>query len=89
MRGPAGASAPSQVGAPGLSRGAASLAAAELAVDGGAVPAEPPGDLADRAPRFDQAEQGAALVEVELAVGPWHRRLPGKPPERLGIRASR
>jgi hypothetical protein len=37
--------------------------------------AEPRGDLADRDAGLDQAEEGAALVEVEVAVGPGLRRL--------------
>ena len=67
----------------------AEAVAPELAVDGGAMPAEPLGDLAHGSAGFHEAEQGAPLVEVELAVGSRHRRLPGKPPRRLGIRTSR
>jgi hypothetical protein len=63
--------------------------AAELAVDGGTVPAEAGRDLADRAAGLDEAEEGAPLVEVELAVDSWRRRLPCEPPQRLGIRAPR
>src|SRR6476469_10012804 len=53
----------------------AEAVAAQLAVDGGRVPAEPPGDLADRRAGLDQAEQGASCVEVEVAVGPGQGRL--------------
>lgn len=67
----------------------AEAVAAEFALDGRAVPAEAGRDLADRAAGLDQAKEGAPLVQVELAVGSWHRRLPGKPPERLGSRTSR
>src|SRR6478672_2032263 len=38
----------------------AEAVAAQLAVDGGRMPAEPPGDLADRRAGLDQAEQGAS-----------------------------
>src|SRR3954470_14774346 len=48
---------------------------AQLAVDGRGVAAEPPGDLAHRGAGLDQAEQGAALIEVEVAVGPGQGRL--------------
>src|SRR3982750_2895642 len=58
----------------------AEAVAAQLAVDGRGMPAEPPGDLADRGAGLDQAEQGATLVEVELAVGPGQRRLRGANP---------
>jgi hypothetical protein len=44
-------------------------AAADLASDGRAVPAEPGGDPPDRAAGPHQAGEGAPLVEVELAVG--------------------
>ena len=37
--------------------------------------AEPLGDLADRGAGLHQAEEGATLIEVELAVGPGQRRL--------------
>ena len=47
----------------------AEAVAAELAVDGRGVSAEPGGDLTDRAAGFDEAEEGAALVKVELPVG--------------------
>jgi hypothetical protein len=67
----------------------AEAVAAELAVDRRGMTAEPLGDLADRSPGLDEAEEGAPLVEVELAVGSWRRRLPCEPPQRLGIRASR
>jgi hypothetical protein len=50
----------------------AEAVAAEFAVDGRGVPAEPHGDLTDRSAGFDEAEQGAAMVEVELPVGPGH-----------------
>ena len=53
----------------------AEAVAAQLAVDRGRVAAEPLGDLADRGAGLDQAEEGAALIEVELAVGPGQRRL--------------
>ena len=49
--------------------------AAQLAVDRGRVAAEPGGDLADRPAGLDEAEEGATLVEVELAVGPGQGRL--------------
>src|SRR5690349_10103804 len=48
---------------------------AELAVDGGRVAAEPGGDLADRGAGLDQAEEGAALVDIDLMVGPGQGRL--------------
>src|SRR4051795_12158698 len=48
---------------------------AEFAVDGGRVAAEPPGDLADRGAGLDEPEQGASLVQVEVAVGPGQGRL--------------
>src|SRR4051794_38862691 len=53
---------------------------AQLPVDGGRVAAEPGRDLADRDAGLDEAEQGAALVEVELAVGPGQGRLRGANP---------
>ncbi len=53
----------------------AEAVASQLAVDGGRVPAEPFGDLADRSPGLDEAEEGAALIEVKLAVGSGQRRL--------------
>jgi hypothetical protein len=49
--------------------------APQLAVDGRRVAAEPLGDLADRGAGLHQAEEGATLIEVELAVGPGQRRL--------------
>src|SRR3954469_25514333 len=58
----------------------AEAVAPQLAVDGGRVAAEPLGDLADRGAGLDEAEEGAALVEVELAVGPGQRRLRGANP---------
>src|SRR4051795_3945402 len=68
----------------------AEAVAAQLAVDGGRVPAEPPGDLADRGAGLDEAEEGAAFVEVEVTVGPGQEAPPRcKPPQRLGIRTSR
>src|SRR5215207_1652105 len=67
----------------------AEAVAAELAVDRGTVPAEAGRDLADGAAGLDEPEEGAPLVQVELAVGSWHRHLPGEPPQRLGSRASR
>src|SRR3954453_20419152 len=48
---------------------------AEFAVDGGRVAAEPPGDLADRGAGLDEPEQGASLVQVEVAAGPGRGRL--------------
>src|SRR3954449_2209743 len=54
----------------------AEAVAAELAVDGRGMPAEPGGDLADRGAGLDEAEEGATLVEVELAVDPGQGRLP-------------
>src|SRR5690242_16248305 len=39
------------------------------------VPPEPLGDPADRPAGLDEAEQGATLIEVELAVGPGQGRL--------------
>src|SRR5947209_9664470 len=48
---------------------------AQLAVDGRGVAAEPLGDLADRPAGLDEAEQGATLMEVEVAVGPGQGRL--------------
>src|SRR5690242_635740 len=63
---------------------------AQLAVDGGRVPAEPPGDLADGLAGLDEAEEGAAFIEVEVAVGPGQEAPPRcKPLQRLGIRTSR
>src|SRR4051812_31854920 len=53
----------------------AEAVAPQLAVDGGRVAAEPPGDLADRGAGLHQAEEGATLIEVELAVGPGQGRL--------------
>src|SRR4051812_30425989 len=53
----------------------AEAVAAQLAVDGGRVAAEPRGDLADRPTGLDEAEQGATLIEVEVAVGPGQGRL--------------
>ena len=68
----------------------AEAVAAQLAVDGGRVAAEPGGDLADRGAGLDEAEEGASLVEVELAVGPGQEAPPRcKPLQRLGIRTSR
>ena len=68
----------------------AEAVAAQLPVDRGRVAAEPCGDLADRGAGLDQAEEGAALIEVELAVGPGQEASPkGKPLQRLGIRTSR
>src|SRR3954471_1217109 len=68
----------------------AEAVAAELAVDRGRVAAEPLGDLADRGAGLDHTEEGAAFIEVELAVGPGQKA----PPRcnslgRLGIRTSR
>src|SRR4051812_37222748 len=48
---------------------------AQLAVDGGRVAAEPGRDLADRGAGLDEAEEGTALVQVEVAVGPGQGRL--------------
>src|SRR4051812_365299 len=48
---------------------------AQLAVDGRGVAAEPLGDLADRPAGLDEAEQGATLIEIEVAVGPGQGRL--------------
>src|SRR5207253_7285559 len=48
---------------------------AQLPVDGGRVAAEPGRDLADRGAGLDEAEEGATLVEVEVAVGPGQGRL--------------
>src|SRR3954453_5562261 len=53
----------------------AEAVAPQLAVDGGRVAAEPLGDLADRGAGLDHAEEGATLVEVEVAVGPGQGRL--------------
>src|SRR3954470_8581644 len=53
----------------------AEAVAAQLAVDGGRVAAEPRGDLAHRRAGLDQAEQRATLIEVEVAVGPGQGRL--------------
>src|SRR4051812_16476045 len=53
---------------------------AQLPIDGGRVPAEPLGDLADRPAGFHEAEEGASCVEVELAVGPGQKRLRGANP---------
>src|SRR5215213_11546227 len=53
----------------------AEAVAAELAVDRRGMTAEPLGDLADRSPGLDEAEEGATLAEVEPAVGPGQRRL--------------
>src|SRR4051812_24444994 len=62
---------------------------AQLAVDGGGVSPEPGGDLAHGGAGLDQAEQGASLVEVELAVGPGQEAPPRcNPLGRLGIRTS-
>src|SRR5215218_1028195 len=54
----------------------AEAVAPELAVDRRAMPTEPGGDLPDRPTGLHQAEEGAPLVEVELAVGFRHSRLP-------------
>src|SRR3954452_18646752 len=83
---------------------------AQLAVDRGRVPAEPPGDLADGLAGpgeggegegvieaggsglagLDEAEEGAAFIEVEVTVGPGQEAPPRcKPLQRLGIRTSR
>src|SRR3954452_5835669 len=48
----------------------AEAVAPQLAVDGGRVAAEPGRDLADRGAGLDEAKEGTALVEVEVAVGP-------------------
>src|SRR3954451_1432795 len=47
----------------------AEAVAAELPVDRRGVPAEPRGDLADRGAGLEEPEEGASLVQVELAVG--------------------
>src|SRR3954464_2984885 len=63
---------------------------AQLAVDGGGVSPEPGGDLAHGGAGLDEAEEGASLVEVELAVGPGQEAPPKcNPLGRLGIRTSR
>ena len=62
----------------------AEAVAAQLAVDGRRVAAEPLGDLADRGAGLDQAEEGASFIEVELAVGPGQRRLRGQTPAKVG-----
>ena len=53
----------------------AEAVAPQLAVDGGRVAAEPLGDLADRGAGLEEPEEGASLVQVELAVGPGQGRL--------------
>src|SRR3954447_20564469 len=53
----------------------AEAVAPQLAVDGGRVAAEPGGDLADRGAGLDEAEEGAAVVQLEGTVGPGQRRL--------------
>src|SRR3954469_22125858 len=53
----------------------AEAVAPQLPIDGGRVPAEPLGDLADRPAGFREAEEGASCVEVELAIGPGQGRL--------------
>src|SRR4051812_18462007 len=58
----------------------AEAVAPQLPTDGGRVPAEPLGDLADRPAGFHEAEEGASRIEVELAVGPGQRRLRGAIP---------
>ena len=68
----------------------AEAVAAQLAVDGGRVAAEPRGDLADRPAGLDHAEEGAAFVEVEVAIGPGRKAPPRcNPLGRLGMRTSR
>src|SRR4051795_5708754 len=63
---------------------------AQLAVDGGGVSPEPGGDLAHGGAGLDEAEEGASLVEVELAVGPGQEAPPRcNPLGRLRIRTSR
>src|SRR4051794_16622687 len=63
---------------------------AQLAVDGGGVSPELGGDLAHGGAGLDEAEEGASLVEVELAVGPGQEAPPRcNPLGRLGIRTSR
>src|SRR4051794_9007749 len=53
----------------------AEAVAPQLAVDRGRVAAEPLGDLADRGAGLEEPEEGASLVQVELAVGPGQGRL--------------
>src|SRR5918995_163743 len=53
---------------------------AQLAVDRRGMTVEPLGDLADRGAGLDEPEEGATLVEVELAVGPGHQGLRGASP---------
>ena len=53
---------------------------AQLPVDGRGMTAEPSRDLAHWRAGLDQAEEGASLVEIELAVGPGQRRLRGAIP---------
>ena len=54
----------------------AEAVAAQLAVDRRGVAAEPRGDLADRPAGLDEAEEGATLIEVEVAVGPGQEASP-------------
>jgi hypothetical protein len=49
---------------------------AQLPVDRRGVTAEPRGDLADRPAGLDHAEEGAAFVEVEVAIGPGRKAPP-------------
>src|SRR3954447_8143055 len=53
----------------------AEAVAPQLPIDGRGMTAEPGGDLADRGAGLDQAEEGAALVDIDLAVGPGQGRL--------------
>ncbi len=53
----------------------AEAVAAQLAVDGREVAAKPGRDLTDWPTGLDQAEEGAALVEIELLVDSGQRRL--------------
>ena len=66
------------------------VVAADLAPDGRAVSAELMGDDGDRRLRAEQAEDRAALGEVELAVGAEHGATPsGKCLKTLQSRTSR
>ena len=68
----------------------AEAVAAQLPMDRRGMTAEPGGDLADGPAGLDHTEEGATLIEVELAVGPGQEAPPRcKPPQRLGIRTSR
>ena len=68
----------------------AEVVAADFAMDGGAVPAELLGDGGDRHLGVQQAEDRAALVEIELPIGSGHEGTPScKLLQNLQSRTSR